>query len=288
MSVLEAVQKVRDIVGGYLYVDTDRGLHLVESLGSDTGQQVRYRKNLSGITKHADYTSLCTKLYVLGKGEGATQVNLEDLTVTAEEATESVDATYAYLTLGGAYSAYEGFTGDGDALPVHITVWQYPEVVDVTADWLQNTDQKLKALLADYDSSKTYKVNYTHAAYLRNPTGRTVTKSIANKELDGAAALVAWGRTVMEKVSATPTTYDIDMVNLEEKLSFERLALGNTVTVIDEELDIEVEAVVVRLYWADYRRLEDVQVTLDNRAKDISDWFASLQGTEHAFNYVEQ
>lgn len=292
MSVLEAIQKVRDTVGGYLYVDTNRQLHLVESLGTDTGQQVRYKKNLKGIRKSADYSTLCNKLYILGHGEGASQIDLEDLTVTAEEASASTDATYAYLTLGGSYSAYKDFTGDGDALPGHITVWQYPEVLDVTSDWAQNTDQKLKALLADYNSEKAYKVNYTHAAYLKNASSvasyGTVTRVAGNKEIENATALADWGRVIMDRVSSPPTVYEVDLVNLEEKLAFERLALGNTIKVIDEDLDIDVDVIVTRMYWSDYRRLEALQIGLANRAKELSDWFQGLQDTAHAFKYYEQ
>jgi hypothetical protein len=253
---------------------------------------VRYRKNLKSIRKSQDGMALCTRLFVLGSGEGATQVDLEDVTVTDETATKSADATYGYLTLGGLYSAYKGFTADGDALPAHITVWEYPGPNDVTANWLQNTDQKLKALLANYDPTKTYTLNYDHAAYIKSAAGvasyNVISRAVANKELSNPAALLAWARVLFAKVCVPPTTYEVDLVNLEEKLTFERLALGNTLHVIDEDLGIDVDVTVSRLYWRDFRRLDELQVTLANRAKDIVDYFASLQGTEHAFNYVEQ
>ena len=292
MTILQAIQRVRDTVGGYLYVDTDRGLHLVESLGSDTGQQVRYKKNLKGIEASTDYVPLCTELYAFGSGEGATQINLEDAIVTDEGATQSEDATHGYLTLGGEFSAYEGFTGDGDALPAHITVWEYPGPANVTADWLQHTDHSVKAALVNYDNTKTYSLNYNHAAYLQNAAAiaahGVIAKVVANKEISEADSLIAWARVLFRQVSVPMATYEIDMVNLEQRLSFEQLALGNTVKVIDENLGIEVDADVVRMYWSDYMRLEDMEITLSNRARDIADYFSSLQGTEHAFNFYEQ
>ena len=292
MTILQAIQRVRDTVGGYLYVDTDRGLHLVESLGSDTGQQVRYRKNLKGIESSTDYVPLCTELYVLGAGEGATQLDLEDVIITDEEATQSEDATHGYLTLGGEFSAYEGFTGDGNALPAHITVWEYPGPVNVTADWLQHTDHSVKAALVDYDNSKTYTLNYNHAGYLQNAAAiaahGVIAKVVANKEISEAESLIAWARVLFRQVSVPMATYEIDMVNLEQRLAFEQLALGNTVTVIDEDLGIDIAADVVRIYWSDYMRLEDMEITLSNRARDIADYFSSLQGTQQAFNYYEQ
>ena len=57
-SILRAFYRLRDTVGGYLYVDNDRKLQWASSIGEDKGQQIRYRKNLIGIERTIDYSQL--------------------------------------------------------------------------------------------------------------------------------------------------------------------------------------------------------------------------------------
>jgi len=69
-TILRALFRLRDTVGGYLYVDNNRALQWATSIGEDKGQQIRYRKNLIGIERTIDYTQLCNRLYAYGAGEG--------------------------------------------------------------------------------------------------------------------------------------------------------------------------------------------------------------------------
>ena len=46
-SILRALFRLRDTVGGYIYVDDDRKLQWVSDVGESIGQQIRYRKNLA-------------------------------------------------------------------------------------------------------------------------------------------------------------------------------------------------------------------------------------------------
>jgi len=79
-SILWALLQLHEIVGsGYIYVDNDRVFHWLDDIGEDKGQQIRYRKNLEGITRETDWGSLCTRLYPIGNG-----VQLSDLTVFKE------------------------------------------------------------------------------------------------------------------------------------------------------------------------------------------------------------
>ncbi len=149
-TILEVLQTLRDAVGGFIYVDTDRKLQWSTTIGEDKGQQIRYRKNLIGITRETEFDQVCTKLHPLGS-EGT---KLSDIYVESEEGTKDSDVTYGYLTLGGLYSCYDGWTAAGDALPTDMRIgtgpaWIIPNGHTADGDWDspaasydENTDSK--------------------------------------------------------------------------------------------------------------------------------------------------
>jgi len=51
---------------------------------NEPGPQIRYRKNLRGVTKEEDPTHLCTRLYALGYGEGVNQLTIEEVNPTGQ------------------------------------------------------------------------------------------------------------------------------------------------------------------------------------------------------------
>ena len=59
---------LRDTAGGYLEVDNDYKLQWTADVGEDTGQQIRYKKNLTGITREVDYSKMVNRLYAYGSG----------------------------------------------------------------------------------------------------------------------------------------------------------------------------------------------------------------------------
>jgi len=89
-TILRALFRLRDTVGGYIYVDNDRKLQWASSLGEDKGQQIRYRKNLKGIERDIDYSSLINKLYCYGEGEGTARIKLSDASGQTEDYVEDV------------------------------------------------------------------------------------------------------------------------------------------------------------------------------------------------------
>ena len=62
-SLLVILLQLQGTVGGFMYVDNDRKLQWPTDIGEDKGQQIRYRKNLIGITRDIDYGGYCTKLH---------------------------------------------------------------------------------------------------------------------------------------------------------------------------------------------------------------------------------
>lgn len=133
-TILATLLTLQGSVGGYISVDTDRALQWPADIGEDKGQQIRYRKNLKGITKETGYRDLCTRLIPLGTGK------LSDVFIDDEVATKSEDATYGYLTLAAEYGCYEGWIGAGEALPDEMEIssgesWVLATSDNADADW---------------------------------------------------------------------------------------------------------------------------------------------------------
>lgn len=72
LDIWEACKLVRDIAGGFIYVDFDpaapltRRLWLTDTIGESNGQQIRLGKNLTGIKHLTDYVDFCNRLYPTG------------------------------------------------------------------------------------------------------------------------------------------------------------------------------------------------------------------------------
>ena len=65
-SLFEAVSTVLERWGGHLVRD-NYSLQIRESIGSDNGVTIQYRKNLKEITVSEDWSNVCTKLLPVGK-----------------------------------------------------------------------------------------------------------------------------------------------------------------------------------------------------------------------------
>jgi len=101
-SILRALYRLRDTVGGYIEVDNDRQLNWLDSIGEDKGQQIRYRKNLKGIERDIDYTQLANRIYAYGEGEGDARIKLSDAEGQEEDYIEDAGSQ---ATWGGIYPA---------------------------------------------------------------------------------------------------------------------------------------------------------------------------------------
>ena len=81
--IYESLINLRDTVGGYLQVDPYRKLNWYWAIATSTGQQVRYKKNLTGMTKSVDWLNFGNRLYIYGDGcdlmdAGMTTLYIED------------------------------------------------------------------------------------------------------------------------------------------------------------------------------------------------------------------
>jgi len=101
VTLLRTLYKLRDMVGGYLYVDNSRVLQWASTLGADTGQQVRYQKNLIGIKRSIDYTTIGNRIYAFGSGSGDARIKLSEAAGSppdyVEDATSQSDWAGIYV-----------------------------------------------------------------------------------------------------------------------------------------------------------------------------------------------
>jgi hypothetical protein len=276
-SLLWSLLQLYDIVGsGFIYVDNDRVFHWLNDIGEDKGQQIRYRKNLEGITKETDWGSLCTRLFPIGN-----EVALSDLTVVKEAATKSSDASYGYLTLTSLYSCYNDWTGEGDAKPSHILVYKDDVLNNV---WEQGEDEHtLRCDIGDYDAGATYTVTYKRADYLIAwdvvATHGILDSSWTNKNIGTVGTLLELGRLELTNRKTPPITYKISAADLSrfDGFDFEALQLGSIVTVIDEELGIDVSVRVTKIIHPDLLAAPHrMELELSNKVKNITDALADM------------
>jgi len=84
-NLLEAILKCVDYLGGWIEVDADRHLNWYNEPALTTPvREIRYKKNMRGVTRKRDFTNIVNKLYAYGDGETEAQVTLIDAGETYE------------------------------------------------------------------------------------------------------------------------------------------------------------------------------------------------------------
>jgi len=277
-TILWALLQLHAIVGeGYIYVDNDRKFHWLNDIGEDKGQQIRYRKNLAGITRETDWGQLHTRLFAFGN-----DVKLSDITTTRETVDKDSDASYGYLTLSSLYSCYKDWIALGDALPSHIEV--YEDGVDVTSDFHQGADERtLRCAIGDYNGAAIYTVTYQRADYLMAwddiGTYGILSRAWLDNTIGLAGTLLTRGRLELTKVKTPPITYFIEATDLShfDGFDFDALELGSIVTVIDEDLGIDITVRITKIIThPDLYSLHRMQLELSNKSRNITDAISEM------------
>jgi len=201
-DILTFIMKLREIVGGYISVNADKELDWLNDIGEDKGQQIRYRKNLVGISRIIDYGAPWgNRLYCYGAGEGDAKIKLSDAEGQTEDYVEDTDSQAIYGVISRA---------------------------------------------------------------LRDP-------SITHPD-----TLLAWANQKLDELSLPLTTYRINAVDLaarDARFDFDKLELGSIITIIDEDLEIDVEARVIKISRSDLNG-EVMEIEVANRTKDVLDLFS--------------
>jgi phage minor structural protein len=85
VNLLKAFQQCVSYLGGYIEVDEDRHFNWYNEPSTTTPtREIRYAKNMEGVTRKRDFTSITNKLYAYGYGEKEVQLNLIDAGETYE------------------------------------------------------------------------------------------------------------------------------------------------------------------------------------------------------------
>jgi phage minor structural protein len=208
-TIYSVLMGLRNTVGGYIEVDTDRHLNWYNSIGENKGQQIRYKKNIVGLHREYDFSNFANRLYAYGAGESTAKIKLSDAT------------------------GYD-------------------------LDYVEDTG-----------SQTTY--------------GLCV-KRIVDKSITHPDTLKSWADLQLVEMATPLTSYTVDMVNLVAMgWTFEDLELGSYVTVIDEDLGIEISARIVKIV----RDLSDplnIQVEISNPGKDITDTLTGVYDVQQFNN----
>ena len=163
-SILSVLLQLQESIGGYMYVDTDRKLQWPTTIGEDKGQQIRYRKNLIGITKDIDYSGFCTKLHPASSDESLSDISIGPVAVDTD-----TDATYGYIILKETYACYLDWVEVGAALPPNVTIWKQnaapswvvPSGVDSAPGWTDTADAKDDDWNTDASSNSVTRLSWT-------------------------------------------------------------------------------------------------------------------------------
>ena len=194
--IYNALMSLRDCVGGYLQVDPYRKLNWYWSIAASTDQQIRYRKNLTGMTKSIDWMNFGNRLWIYG------------------------------------YSAIYN-------TPVLLTDAGY------ATDYIEDTDS-----IAKY--------------------GLCVRK-LNEETFETAATMLNYAELKIAEMSQPRITYTVDIVNLADfGLTAEALTLGSWVTLINEEIDVNVDVQIVRIVY-DLVKGQNVSIELAAKGLDICD-----------------
>jgi len=77
-SIWTGLQRLIEAHGGYMWVNNSGGLYWRNKRGVSLGQEFRHGKNLQRVATEHDDSEVVTKLFVYGRAEGDTYLNLKD------------------------------------------------------------------------------------------------------------------------------------------------------------------------------------------------------------------
>jgi len=159
-------------------------------------------------------------------------------------------------------------------------------ITDDSSKWAQGAlENTIRCAIGDYDAGATYQIAYTYANYLMawdkiSDADDIVAKVITNKYEQYAISLLEGAILLLDELKEIPITYRVNTVDLSKNedfnFSFEELQLGSTITVIDEDLSIDVSVRVISIIHPDLLNPENIELQLSNRVKDISDYLADI------------
>lgn len=163
-------------------------------------------------------------------------------------------------------------------------VWIFDD--DTISDiWVQGADERtLRCDIGDFIGMATYYINYRHASYLvawdAIGEGR-ITKTYRDSSIIDPAILLAAGRIELDRIKIPYIFYAVTALDLSEinnNFNFDRLQIGSIVTVIDEDLGIDVSARVVRRSYPNLiGQPHNMELEISTEIRDITDTIAEIK-----------
>lgn len=286
-SLLQVCLSLRNLVGGYMYVESMkynpliRKLWLKSQIVADKGQQILYGKNLVLEDLQTNIEGVVTQLFAKGGDPGDGTIVLRDNEIVKEEAVTSQDATYGYLKIGGKYSCYFGWTGAGGSLPVTVTVYKN-DVLD-SASWVQGADSRyLRVPIGEFDAGAEYTISYTHADFLISDAYDIAgirQDLFEDRSLMTPEMLLSASRVHLDVAGVIRKTYTLsiaDLARLSDDYEIDKLELGGIVKLITSESEDPIVATIVRLNKPNLADLR-IEVDVDNVVTLLGDAWYTLK-----------
>ncbi len=112
------------------------------------------------------------------------------------------------------------------------------------------------------------------------------TNVFVDRSITHPDTLLAWANQLIAEYKDPPITYQVDSIDLSQDVAFEALQLGSTVTVIDEDLGIDVSVSVVRIEHPDLLQPHRMVLELSTRTRDIADTLTEVYDTQQLEQHI--
>lgn len=207
-TLLQAIMTLQQCLGGYVEVDDTRKLNWSATVGEDKGQQIRYRKNLTGIERDIDYSpqTFFNRVYCYGRHTGGDVCKLSEI-----QANDYVEDAASQATYDGVFVA-----------------------------------------------------------------------SFTDLSISDPTALLEWANSLLADHKTPPTSYRIRTLDLSvhDGFEFDEIQIGSTVTVIDEDLGIDVSVQVVKITYPDLLNPQDMDIELSTVMPTVIDSIAGMNSKQ--------
>jgi hypothetical protein len=116
-----------------------------------------------------------------------------------------------------------------------------------------------------------------------------VTRQLVDKSITHPDTLLAWANAKLALLKEPVISYRVGMVDLSEisvDFAFDHLKLGSIVNVIDEELGINVDARVIRIFKSDLYDPAKIEVEIATRTLDITDLIGEVYSVQKLESHI--
>lgn len=109
-----------------------------------------------------------------------------------------------------------------------------------------------------------------------------------NYSIQDATTLLEWANQLLLQYTNPVTSYKINAVDLSVHtgFDFDTLQLGSTITIIDEDLGIDVEVQVVRIEYPDLLNPQNMEIELSTAVLNVVDTITELKAKQKTMEII--